>query len=138
MIEYSPTKILIFSLQDFLLGFLWFSPLLFAEPWKESVELTDEKINERQMKNTNMGKLFAIQICFNIISILSLSYLMVNVNPATLSDALTLAFIVWLGFTAGAQFGPVLWESKPITYFLINTGWRLTSMMIFTTGYYLF
>ncbi len=137
MIEYSPLKILIFVFLDFFLGFVWHSPMMFAKAWMKCTGMTEEKIKEQQLKNPNMGKLFATQICFNIMTILCHAYLMVHINPENLCEALTLSFITWLGFTASAQFGPILWENKSINYFLITSGWRLTSMMLFSLGYYL-
>jgi hypothetical protein len=135
MITFNLFKILFFVVVDFFLGFIWHSEKLFAKPWMEATGLTKEKI-EKRMENTNMMSLFLSQIVLNIISLLVHTYVMISVNPKTLCESLTMSFLLWLGFSAGPAFGPILWEGRPINYFLITSGYKLTSMMIFSFGYF--
>jgi hypothetical protein len=135
-VGFSPLRIFAFIIFDFFLGFMWYSPRLFAKPWMKAVNITEEQIKQRMAKDQNMGKLFATQICFNIITILVHTYFMVNFNPSSLIDSLTMSLLLWVGFVAGPYFAPILWEAKSINYFLINAGQKFVSMMTFSLFYY--
>lgn len=133
-IEFSPKKLIGLMLVDFFIGFIWHSGFMFEKAWLKIIGVSKEKLDAR-MKEQGMAKLMIVQILFNVIAELSHAFLLIQINPASRVEALLISFIVWLGFTAGPAFGPVIWESKSIKYFFITSGWRLLSMVIFSTLY---
>ena len=134
-IIYEPWKMTIAFFFDFIVGALWFSPVMFSKPWMKAVGIKKEDAEKH--KDVNVINLLLLQASINALTILIHTYLMVHLNPETLSECLIMSFLVWVGFTASAIMGPILWEGKPINYFLINSSWRLLSVMVYSFFYFI-
>jgi hypothetical protein len=111
------------------IGFAWYSPVLFGKRWLALSGVSPDtkgKSKEQMIKSTLIGFIAALVTAF----VLSL---FVNIAGATsMYDALLLAFLVWVGFTATIQVGVVLWEGKPWRLFLINTTHSFVSIALMT------
>ena len=55
MPEVNWIAILVAALLSFVLGGIWYSPVLFGKAWQREAGLTDE-----QLKNANMAKIFGL------------------------------------------------------------------------------
>jgi hypothetical protein len=130
---FSIFKILLLTVLDFFVGMLWHSEYLFKKAWLKAMGISKEQM---MAARPDLGKLFSIQMVLNLIYVLVHAYLLNVIAPATLCDSLCTSFLLWLGFTANAQFSPILWEGKPFTLFIINGGFRLTNTLLFSFLYY--
>jgi hypothetical protein len=117
MPEFSLWAVLVAALASFLLGGLWYSPLLFAKVWQREAGLSDE-----QLQNANMGLIFGL--AFVLCAIASLVFaLFLGPRPP-------LALGLGAGFAAGlcwvtASFGiNYLFERRSLKLFLINGGYH--------------
>ncbi len=115
--------IIVAALSAFILGGLWYSPLMFVKRWMKETGITEEST-----KNTNMGKLFSLAF---ILSLLAAFFLAMFIG----SDA-GAGFGALAGFMAG--FGWVftfmgisyLFESRTLAHFLINSVYSIISLTI--------
>jgi len=118
----NPWAILTAALSAFLIGGLWYSPLLFGRVWKKANHF------EGSDRSPGSAKTFAISFVLTLVMAFNLAMF--------LNDAKTTA--VW-GATAGllAGFGWVsmgigiisLFERRPWTYVMVNGGY-LTSALV--------
>lgn len=116
-----------------VLGGLWFGPL-FGKMWmkevgftKEDMEKgkTDPKAQKAMMRSYLLVAVGALVTAYVMAH--SLAFAMYYLKSAGPSAALMGAFWNWLGFTAPALMGSVLWEGKTWKYWGIVAGYYLVS-----------
>lgn len=123
------------AIASFILGALWYSPLLFGNIWLKESGVTSEKMANAKQKG--MKKLYGLNFISTLITAWAVTYV-VSSQTFYLADALPLMFIIWLGFIAATSFGSVIWEGKSLKYFAINIGYFLVSITLMTViSYYL-
>lgn len=126
------TAILVATVANFIVGFLWYTPL-FGKVWA------------REMKMDPNGKVpgsvLARGLILNIIGCFLLAYVFAHNNAAWSFvpgiDQLSTAAIVgqaaiftWLGFYVPVDLNTVAWENKSWTLFFINTGYHLMMLVV--------
>jgi len=108
---------------SFVLGGLWYSPVLFGKAWQHAAGITDE-----QLKNGNMPKIFGLAL---LLCLLAAWMFATFLGPR---PSLALGF--GAGFSAGlfwvtAAFGiNYLFERKSLKLFLINGGYHTLQFTI--------
>jgi hypothetical protein len=106
------------------LGFLWYGPLL-GRQWMALMGFTQASMEEARRKGMTLNYVLMA------ISALVMAYVLgVFTSVVTPTDALFLAFWLWLGFVATTLVGQVLWEGKSWTLYAINAGYYFISMLL--------
>ena len=95
--------ILVAAVASMVLGFIWYSPLLFAKAWTRE-----------------MGSLFA-----SFLSAFTLALVLHGMQAQSLHFGLMASFHIWLGFVATVQFTGALFAKQTMKLFAINTGYQL-------------
>lgn len=113
-----------------VLGFLWYSPALFATPWMKYMGLNAKKLEAAKKK---MGVKYFMAFVAGIIMAAALSVFLDYALAATLWDAVTVSLIAWVGFVATTMVTDVLFGNKPWGLFLINSGYQLVSLLVMST-----
>ena len=87
---------------------------------------------DKDMKNMKMAPTTSMIIGFVSALVVSctLAHFFIYMNIAGIADALMAAFLIWIGFVATVQIGPVLWENKPWKLFFLNTAYNLASLAV--------
>lgn len=112
-----------------VVGSIWYSPVMFAKPWMESLGLSDKKLSEMK-KNTSMGKTYSIMFLGALVMGYVMAMLVRVTNTTMLDTGGMLGFWVWLGFVAPAMLGGVLFEQKPMQWYLVNVGYYLVVLVL--------
>ena len=102
--------IIVAAVSAFVLGGLWYSPLIFAKRWMKETGITEEST-----KNTNMVKIFALAFILSLIA----SFFLAMFIGANAVPALVLLQDSWPDW---AGYSP-LWES----FTCLNRGLLLIS-----------
>ncbi len=110
------------ALAAMAIGFLWYSPVLFGSKWRAASGMTKEQVSAG-MKGVPMAIILGA-ICQLVIGY-GLLHFIIETDVLSASEAIELAFIVWLSFFAAPSFHAVVWEKKPIAYWAINAGYQL-------------
>jgi len=117
MPEFNLWAVLTAAVSSFLLGGLWYSPLLFARAWQREAGLSDA-----QVAGGNMALIFGLSFV--------LSFIAAFVFAMFLGPRPPLALGLGAGFSAGlcwvaASFGiNYLFERRSLKLFLINGGYH--------------
>jgi hypothetical protein len=115
------------ALAYWLLGAVWYSPLLFARPFLSVGRWTPEQIAAMQAGG---GK----QIAFALLTSLLLAYVLAHfvrfTGAETARSGLLTGFWLWLGFVATTNFETVLFEQRPLGLYLINDGYHLAGILM--------
>ena len=108
-----------------ILGFLWYSPILFAKPWvKEMGYDMNDAAKMAEMKK-KAGPAYGASFVASLVTAFVLGLIL---NALTINSPLygmKLGFAVWLGFVATVQLTGVLFQGNSMKLFAINTGYQL-------------
>lgn len=108
-----------------VLGFLWYSPMLFARPWMRLMGIDcDDKAKLAEMQK-GAGKLYALSFVASLVSAIVLAKIITVTTVITIPYGMKIGFAVWLGFVATVQLTGALFSKQPFKLFLINTGYQL-------------
>lgn len=107
------------------IGFLWYSPFLFAKPWMVAMGYDPEdKARIAQMQKT-AGPLYGISFLASILSAFMLGKIIFHLAISTPLYGMKVGFAVWLAFVMTVQLTDKLFGNRPFKLFLINTGYQL-------------
>ncbi|MGO9020034.1 MAG: DUF1761 domain-containing protein [Syntrophobacteraceae bacterium] len=115
--------VLVAALARVIVVFLWWSPLLFLNPWMKLTGNTRETMKSGMVK----GTVFAVAGSFVMAAVLDCA---IQKAPAQSTGAgAAEGFLIWLGFVAVTMLSPVIYERKPFRLFLINSGFQLAALV---------
>jgi hypothetical protein len=118
-------SVLVAAVATMILGFLWYSPLLFAKPWTLAMGYDPNDKAKMDEMRKGAGKLYGITFVASLISAFVLAKI---IDVTTVSAALygmKIGFAVWLGFVTTVQLTSTLFKRRPIKLYLIDTGYQL-------------
>ncbi|MGK7389665.1 MAG: DUF1761 domain-containing protein [Candidatus Cyclobacteriaceae bacterium M2_1C_046] len=109
---------------SFVIGGLWYSPILFGKVW-----MLENKFTEEELKKANQGKIFGLTFIFSFIMSVNLA-LFLNDSATTATWGATAGFLAGFGWVAMAIFVNGLFERRTMRYMLINAGYFVVSFVI--------
>jgi hypothetical protein len=114
--------LIVASLAGFMLGALWYSPVLFSKLWQKEVGLSDKDATEG-----NMLVIFGTSFVFMLIMSLGLALFLQFFDPATLNFGFgalmgTLVGIFYSMTSVGIN---VMYQRKSMRLFLIDAGYQV-------------
>ena len=114
--HFNPLAILAATVSAFVLGGVWYSPLLFARSWMQAAGLTEE-----QTRQAPMGKVFGLSLLATLVMALNLAAF---IGPkASLGFGLFAGFATGLGWVAMSLGVIYLFERRSFKLWLINSGY---------------
>lgn len=130
MVNVNYIVVLLAAIVSMVIGFLWYSPMLFAKPWMKEMGLTDKSMKEGQKK---MGPLYALSLVGSFV----MAYVLYHIatmgayffGHSGIDIGLQSAFWSWLGFIMPVQMTEVIFGGKSWKLFLLNTGYQLASVL---------
>ncbi len=106
----------------FIIGGVWYSPLLFAKPWQRAAGLTDETVG-----SGNIALIFGLAFVFSLLMSANLAFFVAGTD---LGMAIFYALAAGLGWAALGLGVIALFERRPPAYFLINGGYLTVSFAV--------
>ena len=123
MPEFNIWAVLAAATSVFVLGGLWYSPVLFGKPWQREAGITDE-----QMKNANMAMIFGLAFVLSLVAALVFALFLGPRPPVSLGlGAGFSAGLCWVGASFGINY---LFERRSLKLFLINAGYHTVQFTI--------
>lgn len=116
-------SVIVATIVAFILGSLWYSPVLFGKVWQKELGLSDEKI-----KNANMAVIFGTSFVLEFIAALVLEMFLgpdANVVTGIISGALV--GIAWIATAIGTNY---LFARKSFRLFLIDSGYFVVFFIV--------
>ncbi|HXN95352.1 MAG TPA: DUF1761 domain-containing protein, partial [Candidatus Acidoferrales bacterium] len=122
--------VLVAAISTMVVGFLWYSPLLFAKAWMREMGYDpNDKAGMEEMKKT-AGPAYAGSFLASLISAFTLALFLHWLRAEGLHFGLIVGFHVWLGFVATVQLTGVLFMKQSMKLFAINTGYQLVCYLV--------
>jgi hypothetical protein len=118
-------SVLVAAVAAMVVGFLWYSPLLFARPWMVLMGYDpNDKAKLAEMQK-GAGKMYALSFLASLVSALVLAKIIAITTVSSALYGMKVGFAVWLGFVTTVQLTSVLFAKQPVKLYLINTGYQL-------------
>ena len=116
--------VLVATVAAFVLGGLWYSPMLFAKSWQQDTGLSDEQLNA-----ASKGRIFGGSFILIALGAIVCS-MFVGPDPELgfAIGAGASVGIAWVAFSFGVNY---LFELNPMRLFLINGGYNAVQFTLF-------
>jgi len=122
--------ILVAAISTMVVGFLWYSPILFAKPWMREMGYDPSDKAKTQEMQKSAGPAYAGSFLASLLSAFTLALILHGMRAENLHFGLMLSFHVWLGFVATVQLTGALFMKQSMKLFAINTGYQLVCYLV--------
>jgi hypothetical protein len=113
-----------------VVGFLWYSPLLFARPWMVAMGYDPEDKSRMKEIQKSAGKSYAISFVASLVSAFVLAKIIYVTTVDTALYGMKVGFAVWLGFVTTVQLTAKVFGNQSTKLYLINTGYQLICYLV--------
>ncbi len=119
--------VLVAGIVIFMLGGLWYSPVMFAKRW---VALQGKTMEEMQAASSGSMPIMYLQVFLCALITAWVMDIVIGFLPVlSLMKALKLAVICWLGFAAATSYGTALFSAKPRALWMIDSLYNLVAFV---------
>jgi hypothetical protein len=121
-----------------LVGFAWFSPILFGNKWLAALGVTKSPSKEQAPTTKGMGKTYAASFIGSLGTAFVLAHVVDAFGALTITDAIWTGFWMWLGFIVTTCLAFMLYDRQMLargigsirTHFLINISYHLVNIWV--------
>jgi hypothetical protein len=121
--QFNIWAVLVSGLLFWVLGAVWFSPVLFAKPWMAALGVVlggDKKGFIPAMISSLIG---------DLITALVMMHFIVWSGASSVGTGAFIGFLCWLGFFVAIQFPQGLYERRPMVVFFIDAGYWFVGLL---------
>jgi hypothetical protein len=117
--------VIVAAVAAMVIGFIWYSPLLFARPWMHAMSYDpDNKAKLAEMQK-GAGLMYAGAMLASLAAAFVLEKFIEVTTVSSAVSGMKVGFAIWAGFVTTVQFTAFLFERKPFKLYAINTGYQL-------------
>jgi hypothetical protein len=123
--------VVVATIAQFILGAVWYSPLLFGKWWMQIMEVGHLSKEELGKMQKAMAPFYALQFFLALITTFVLAHFlsMGKIADPTYSSYMV-AFWVWFGFLAPMSISSVIWANTKKRYWMKQIGIMLGMQLI--------
>ena len=112
-----------------VVGFVWYSPLLFARAWTIAMGYDPDDKTKMAELQKGAGPLYAASFIATLITAAVLWVFARGLEMRSAIDGMQLAIWCWAGFIAPVQFTDAIFGKRGRKLLLINAGYQLAIML---------
>ena len=120
--------IIVASIVVMIIGFLWYSPLLFGNVWMKLSNISKKDIDKNKKKG--MGKYMLAAFVALLLTAGVMEFMLELIGYTDFFSGVVFGFLVWLGFVATVMLNNVLWEGKSVPLYLLNILYELVVFVV--------
>lgn len=120
--------VIVATIVHFMLGGLWYSPLLFANKFVQFINWSPEKL--KQVENESHTKDMVIAFAMSLILVYILAHFVQYTRATNVMGGIQTAFWLWLGFIVTTHVPMVIFEGRSFGLFLINISYQLVGCVL--------
>jgi Protein of unknown function (DUF1761) len=121
--------VLVCAVATMVIGFAWYSPMLFAIPWTRLMGYDPADKSKMDEMRKGAGKMYGMSFLASIVAAIVLAKIIDISSVDTALYGAKIGFAVWLGFVTTVQLTGALFSRQPIKLYLINTGYQLVCFL---------
>jgi hypothetical protein len=116
--------VLVCALVTMVAGFVWYSPVLFANPWMVLMGYDpNDKAKIAEMQKS-AGPSYAMSLVASILAAIVLGKIIEVANVNSALNGMEIGLAIWLGIVTTVQLTNALFSRQPFKLYLINTGYQ--------------
>ena len=119
--------IVVAAIVAFLIGGLWYSPLMFAKAWVKAHGYSPEKLKAMQAKAPRTYGLSFL--CFVLMAFV-MHLFVARLGADSVRGGAVWGFHAWIGFALPLGLTAHLYSDNPLTAFLIDSAYQLVYMTV--------
>jgi hypothetical protein len=119
--------VLVVTLAGFLLGWLWFSPVLFAKSWMKEMGMTKESF---EANPPNMALLFGSCLLYTLLSTTGLAMLLRDHGTHEWFKGAEFGALIGVLLVAPRMLNGALWEFRSARLLRITVGYELVMFIL--------
>ena len=127
MVHVNYLAVLVAAIAVFVLGWLWYSPLLFYKPWMRAKGI-DPAVA------MSGAKMPAGKLVIELVRCIVLAYIIARfaalLGISSWMGAVHFGVMLWIGFPVILLTGSVLWDNVPVKVAAIHAGDWLVKMLV--------
>jgi hypothetical protein len=116
--------VIVAAVVKFLIGWGWYSPMLFAKQWQDLAGLTDEKVRAGLMPA------LIAEAIGDLIMAYVLARFIAHYGATDIVGGAFIGFMAWLGFVATVMANQIFYERRPQQLIFINAGYMLVALVV--------
>ena len=124
--EFNWLAILVVTVLGFVLGGLWYSPLLFGKRWLAAIGKNASDLG-------SPGPAMAITFVMALATAIVLAFLVHGLSIDTVAEGVILGLMLGIGTTGAAMASDYAFCRWPMELFLIQAGYRVAYTVIIST-----
>jgi hypothetical protein len=121
--------VLVAGIVIFVLGGLWYSPVLFAKKWTSLMGKTEQEM-KAAASSSSMPVLYLAALLTALITAFALAVILGHFGHPSLIKGAKVGALCWLGFAAATSFATALFSMTQKPLWLINSGYNLISFVV--------
>jgi surface polysaccharide O-acyltransferase-like enzyme len=122
--------VVVSALATMVVGFLWYSPMLFAKPWTILMGYDPNDKAKMDEMRKSAGPSYSMSLVASLLAAFVLGNLIAVSGTMGAVDGLKIGLVVWLGFVTTVQFTNALFSRQPNKLYLINTGYQAVCYVV--------
>ena len=122
--------IMVSAIVTFMLGGLWYSPVLFAKPWMLAHGYDPNDKEKIAAMKKNAGPMYGAAFVASLLAAIVLARIFSSLGVHDAMRGVKIAVAVWLGFVATVQMTATLFGGKKIQLFFIDSGYQLVCYVV--------
>ena len=115
---------LVTAIGAFLVGGIWYSPILFARPWMRANGLADA-----DLQKGDAGRVFAGAFALSLVGNVNLAFFLADGTPS-LGWGIAAGALAGVGWVATSLGVTYLFERRPLKLYLIDAGYHVVTFMM--------
>jgi hypothetical protein len=124
--------VLVAGIVIFVLGGLWYSPVLFAKRWIALQGRTEEQMRA-QAAAANMPVMYLSAFICGFVTALVMAIILAHMATSidlNAAHGAVIGIMCWLGFAATSSYATALFSGKPKQLWLIDSAYNLVSFVL--------
>jgi hypothetical protein len=122
--------VLVAGAATMVIGFLWYSPLLFARPWMIAMGYDPDDKGKLEEIRKGAGLMYGITLLGSLLAAFVLGKIVYSLTIDTALYGMKIALAVWAAFVLTVQLTDQMFGRRPFKLFLINTGYQLACYLV--------
>ena len=111
----------------FVVGALWYSPLVLGRQWVAAHGYTEEKIREMR---ASAGRAYLVSFVCYVVMAAAVSVLVMRIGVTSLKGGLKLGLFLGVGFAATLGLTANMFSEKKLSTWMIDAGYQIVYMMV--------
>jgi len=107
-----------------VVGYLWYSPVLFVKPWQALTGVTPESMK------AGLGKAIGVDIVLSLVMAFALANIIGASGITDWANGAGAGFWTWLGFVLATHLPLWAYENRPLKLIAINVSHNLLALVL--------